>query len=446
MKKNKGKKESVWKKAVASNTEKQTKQASKLGYFMLPKNVKLFKETPGSKVRLDFLPYIVTDPNHPDKDEDNGVAVVGSQWYKRPFRIHRGIGVNNEYVVCPTSIGKRCPICEYRAKRQKEGAPKEELTALNATHRNLYIVIPKDAKDFDEVPHVWEISQFLFQDKLNEEIQEDEDNACFPALDEGKTVRIRFTEETFMKNKYADVSRIDFEDRDEYPESLLKTVPNLDEVLQILTYKELEAKFYEVVADADEEEEKEKSTPRKKTEIKSLDEDEDEDIDEDEDEEEEEEEVKPAPKKKGRPSKKVVEEEDDEDEDIDEEQDDEDEEIDDDDDDDEGIDDDDDEDEDEEEVPPKGMVKVKCVACGGTGKNSKGGVCSPCKGKGYKLVPSKKSVIEDDDDEEETPTPKKSKGKENKCPYKHTFGEDTDSFDDCNHCKVWQACYDANDA
>ena len=36
MKKNKGKKESVWKKAVASNTEKQTRQASKLGYFMLP--------------------------------------------------------------------------------------------------------------------------------------------------------------------------------------------------------------------------------------------------------------------------------------------------------------------------------------------------------------------------------------------------------------------------
>ena len=431
MKKNKGKKESVWKKAVASNTEKQTKQASKLGYFMLPKNVKLFKETPGSKVRLDFLPYVVTDPNHPDKDEDNGVAVVGTQWYKRPFRIHRGIGVNNEYVVCPTSIGKRCPICEYRAKRQKEGAPKEELTALNATHRNLYIVIPKDVKDFDEVPHVWEISQFLFQDKLNEEIQEDEDNACFPALDEGKTVRIRFTEETFMKNKYADVSRIDFEDRDEYPESLLKTVPNLDEVLQILTYKELEAKFYEVVADDDEEEEKEKSTPRKKTEIKSLDEeDEDEDIDEDDDDDEEE--VKPAPKKKGRPSKKVVEEEEEEEEEEDE-----------DDEDDEDID-----EEEEEEAPPKGMVKVKCVACGGTGKNSKGGVCSPCKGKGYKLVPSKKSVIEDDDDEEETPTPKKSKskGKENKCPYKHTFGEDTDSFDDCNHCKVWQACYDANDA
>ena len=409
MKKNKGKKESVWKKAVASNTEKQTKQASKLGYFMLPKNVKLFKETPGSKVRLDFLPYVVTDPNHPDKDEDNGVAVVGTQWYKRPFRIHRGIGVNNEYVVCPTSIGKRCPICEYRAKRQKEGAPKEELTALNATHRNLYIVIPKDVKDFDEVPHVWEISQFLFQDKLNEEIQEDEDNACFPALDEGKTVRIRFTEETFMKNKYADVSRIDFEDRDEYPESLLKTVPNLDEVLQILTYKELEAKFYEVVADDDEEED-------------------------------EEEEVKPAPKKKGRPSKKVVEEEEDEeeeDEDIDDDDDDDDEDID--------EEEDDEEEEEEEEAPPKGMVKVKCVACGGTGKNSKGGVCSPCKGKGYKLVPSKKSVIEDDD-EEETPTPKKSKGKENKCPYKHTFGEDTDSFDDCNHCKVWQACYDANDA
>lgn len=30
----------------------------------------------------------------------------------------------------------------------------------------------------------------------------------------------------------------------------------------------------------------------------------------------------------------------------------------------------------------------------------------------------------------------------NKCPYGHTFGKDTDRFDDCDDCSVWGACMD----
>lgn len=30
----------------------------------------------------------------------------------------------------------------------------------------------------------------------------------------------------------------------------------------------------------------------------------------------------------------------------------------------------------------KGTPKPKCIACGGTGRNSRGGLCSPCNGKG----------------------------------------------------------------
>jgi len=473
MKKNKGKKQSMWKKAVSVDTERQKKQASKMGYFVLPKNVRLFKETPGSKVKMDFLPYIVTDPNHPDKNAEYGIAEVGQQWYKRPFKIHRGIGVSNEYVVCPTSVGKKCPICEFRAKRQKEGAPKEELQALNAQSRNLYIIIPKGVKDFEEVPHVWEMSQFLFQDKLNEEIEEDEDNACFPDLEEGKTLRIRFTEEVFAKNKYAGIGRIDFQERDEaYPESILKEVPNLDEVLQILSYKELEAKFYEVEpGDEDEDEDDEgkhkSSSKSKKHQVKSLDDDEEDDTVDDDDDDE-----KPTPKKRGRsskpvveqddtvdddddeepvhkkrvPAKKVVEEEEEEEEEEDDEEDSEDE--------DDSDEDEDLEDEDEEEIP-KGMVKIKCIACGGSGKSSKGGVCSPCKGKGYKLVPAKKApVVEDDDDDDDAPVAKKGKDKgkdkkvkegAKKCPYRHEFGEDNDAFDECSGCKLWDDCYEASE-
>lgn len=36
-------------------------------------------------------------------------------------------------------------------------------------------------------------------------------------------------------------------------------------------------------------------------------------------------------------------------------------------------------------MPP--IPKKRCIACGGTGRNSKGGACVPCKG-----IPFKKTV------------------------------------------------------
>jgi len=93
-----------------------------------------------------------------------------------------------------------------------------------------------------------------------------------------------------------------------------------------------------------------------------------------------------------------------------------------------------------------------------------------------KKKPAKKAVVEDDDeeeqdadeDEEEEPAPKKKpakkpapveedddeeedepakpakkadcKGDCGKCPFGHKFGVDTDNFDDCDDCDVWDKC------
>ena len=106
---------------IKADSEKQKKDAKSYGYLLLPKDVKTFSPEPGSRVILDFIPYEVTDEKHPDRNESNEIAVPGSLWYKRPFKVHRNVGVNNETVVCLTSIGKKCPICEYLAKRTREG-------------------------------------------------------------------------------------------------------------------------------------------------------------------------------------------------------------------------------------------------------------------------------------------------------------------------------------
>jgi hypothetical protein len=286
---------------TTSNAKKQTSQGSSYGYLKLSKGVSVFSPDPGSRVKLDFLPYTVTDKNHPDKDEEMEIAVPGSLWYKRPFKIHRNIGGGNDAVVCLTSINKKCPICEEKAKMTRNGADKSETDPLKATNRNLYIVIPLDSKKHDKEIHIFDMSQFLFQDLLNEELEENEDNGIFPDVEEGLTLKTRFDEEAFMGNKFAKASRIDFVERAEtYDSSILDEVPNLDGVLQILTYEELKAKFFEIAdeedaGDLDDDEASPKKSSIKTKPKKSV-------AKEEEEEEEEEEEDKP----KGSPFKSKV--------------------------------------------------------------------------------------------------------------------------------------------
>jgi len=177
----------------------------------------------------------------------------------------------------------------------KEGAKWDDDTvrALKPSMRNLYVVIPKNNKNYSEEPHIWDISQFLFQDKLNEEIQENEEYETFPDLEEGYTLRIRFAEGTFGSNKFAEVSRIDFIERKKsYDESILEKIPSLDDVLEILPYHTIEAMFFgnmgpDEVEDEEYDDEDLKKKKRKVEEDEDIDDDMEEEEDEDEDDDDE---------------------------------------------------------------------------------------------------------------------------------------------------------------
>lgn len=347
------KRASKFKQSVAKNSHKQKTQASQYGYLNLPSGMNVFKEEPDTKVTLDFLPYPIIDQNHPDIDQDGEFPQLGDLWYKRPFKVHRNIGSENEAVVCPTSIKKKCPVCEYRAKRKKEGADQEELSAIKASNRNLYIVVPKNHKDYDEEPHIWDISKYLFQDMLNDEIEENKEYGVFPDPEEGLSVRIRFSENQLGRNKFAETSRIDFEEREkQYDEKILESVPNLDEVLNILTYEQIEKKFFELEAEEEtskaKEDDKGKSTEgRTRFGGKKEEKEKEKEVDKDEKKEEKE-------KEKERPS----------------------------------------------------MQRTK-------------------------------EKEKEKDKEEETTS--------NKCPHKHTFGEDCEKHDECDNCDSWDKCMDARE-
>ena len=418
--------------------KKRAKEGAQKGFSVsLPENVKRFAPKKGT-YKLDVIPYTVSAKKHPD-----GVA-AGELWCRRPFLIHYGIGVDNKPQVCPRTIGKPCPICEYyERERKRPGADEDALKEIRAKARELYNVIDLDNED--EGIQVLEMSYHLFGKLLENEINEADDDevAGFAELKGGKTLKVRFSESSMGTNKFLEATRIDFLDRDDYKKSILDDVVDLDTVFNILPYEELEAVFLEdegagMAADDDDE-------PKSKSKKKSYRDDDDDDdepkakkkskSDDDDDDDE--------PKTKSRRSSKKEESEDDDD----------DEkpksrrtakkaEPDDDDDDEapksrrtaakkskpepEPEDDDDDEkpkrkaapkkssdDDDDDDEAPKAKSKAK----------------------------KKPEPEEDDDDEPKAKKGGKKSSGGGECPLSNgVFGKDFNKFDECDDCEVWSEC------
>jgi len=161
----------------------------------------------------------------------------------------------------------------------------------------------------------------------------------------------------------------------------------------------------------------------------------------------------------------------------------------------------DDEIEDDDDDDQGELDENACVACDGTGKNSKGGKCKPCKGTGLKqkkaekkesepekedqsldwddlidmdesdlceVVEEEKLDVDMDDYEDidelrkliaeeleiDVPEPKKEKkekkgkNKKGKCPFNHEFGTDFDEEKECDEdeCDQYDACFEAYEA
>lgn len=246
------------------------------GYLKLPKGIQVYsvdipKKLNLLKVKFDIIPYLVNDVKHIDAKLG---AEVGEPWWRRPIRIHHHIGVDDDSVICLSTIGKKCPICEYQKELIANKASKEDIKALNYSKRSIYLVWPKDDADFDDEVHIFDISDFCFYDPLMVDTEEmNEYN--FPSLSDGKTLQVRFEKETFAGNEFPKATRISFVERDEqYEDAILDDVPCLDEILNILSYDELNVKFLAVSDEETSEtkgkvKEDEEKTPRSRKTTKS---------------------------------------------------------------------------------------------------------------------------------------------------------------------------------
>ena len=233
---------------VSGTIDSDNKLGSKFGNIMIPRGMKFIQPKIGEHIKMDFLLYEVTNPQHLDRKVENGVAVEGSYHYRMPYWCHKMVGVNNETVTCLKMFNKPCPICEYHAEiRKSEEASEEEKNKFAAKNWVLYVVIPIDHDSYEEEMYLFNFSHWNFQLQLKEELEEKPKFRRFPDLENGYTVDVRFGKGTFKGGKpFPKATRIDFMEREDangnsyaYPQDILDEVPKLDDLLIVKSYDEL---------------------------------------------------------------------------------------------------------------------------------------------------------------------------------------------------------------
>lgn len=207
----------------------------------LRSGVSFFKPKKG-KNEIRVVPFVMTGKNMEDIDK-------GELWFRMQILKHFSIGAENKSVICPRTIGKKCPICEHRSALIAQGKDKQddEVKALAPKKRDIFNVI--DLSEDDSTVHVWEVSNYNFGRKLEEEIREadDEDVAAqFADPKDGAILTIRMVEKSIGGNKYLETSRVDFTPSDPLDQEVIDQAIPFDQCLVVKGYDELNRMLFDL--------------------------------------------------------------------------------------------------------------------------------------------------------------------------------------------------------
>jgi hypothetical protein len=315
------------------------------------------------------------------------------------LKVHRNVGANHTSQICLASIGKKCPICEFREAQRKDEGDEKLISSLRPSRKNLYCVriLSIDGKPVREKTfQLFDFSDALFQEKFEEQIGDKPEFDYFPDPYEGVSIYVRFDEDSFGGFKFARPTRFEFEKREEqYTEEDLEQVPKLDDCLKIMDYEELKEMFFSGDIDSGDDDEEDEKPMKSKT------------VEKDEEPEEK------TTRRKKRQSRE--------------------------------------EEEEDEGITMEELDKMDIDE-----------LTDYCEKNKLKIDPYEYKEDEEDElrmdmadelgltkeEEPEEPEPepeparrKSKRGKEElECPFGHRFGKDNDRFDDCDDCDLWNEC------
>ena len=212
-------------------------------YLKLPDGIKRFEVKEAGTEIFDVISF-EANYNSSHFGEDADIVQAGDDVYGRIYGRHV---IDKKYYACPQSIDKPCPFCEEEEKLKKDwDNTKEERKVLRAQVRFLYNTWQ------DEQASVYDASAYKFETPLREELKADEANEDFQFLDKGKSLVIRYAEDTYNGKKFFEPKRFDFEDREDLDESVLDEIADLNEVLVFKSYEDLEKILHTIGEDVEE--------------------------------------------------------------------------------------------------------------------------------------------------------------------------------------------------
>ncbi len=262
-----------------------------LSTLKLPSGCNLFQVKQAGPKRFDIIPYTV--------GKGNPFSDPGEMYFERTYYTHRGIGPNNESVVCMYKTFKKpCFICEHRGKLAKDPDTDEKvIKELAPKERQLFNVF--DHKDKDRGVQIFENSFHTFGKMLDEYIKnadEEDHYEYFADPKRGSTLKVGFSEEKMGGYSFLKASSFEFKLRTEPLDSeLLEKAYCLDDLIRQPTYEEVKKLMLQTGDGDDDENEDEDEDEKPKGKVKANKPSKNGDDDEDEDEDD-----KPAKTGKGK--------------------------------------------------------------------------------------------------------------------------------------------------
>ena len=215
------------------------------------KDVKYFKPSneKDGNYAVDIIPFVIKSKRHPAVKRG---AVVGVDTaYKLDVLVHFGVGPSKKAVVCPTTFGLPCPICEAaeEVKREK-GYQSEDFKALKPKKRTLYNLV--DVDNLKDGVQVYDASTAWFEEKMVSAAEGRGKKKGLPILpfddiEAGYTVEFQTVIKSTGTGKAAEPQNFVFEPRGEaLPKSLINKAVDFTEFLKLSTYEEIKAIFHGV--------------------------------------------------------------------------------------------------------------------------------------------------------------------------------------------------------
>jgi hypothetical protein len=264
-----------------------------------PKGIPIWAPKKEGEYRISVLPFKATDKIKKFVPKKTRFCDPGDLHYEQTYHNHRGIGPNNQTVICAAgTFNKPCPVCEFRARGfqnpDRDQDDEKVLKDLKPKERQLWLIYDHD--DPKKGLQLFDVSFYLFGENLFGKIDRIKDPKRKAKADQfadpknGSMLVVGAVEKSMGKGPpFLEFSDIQFEAREEpLPKELVKQAAETDlsACIRLPDYADLKKIFTTGIAgggkkkDEEEPEDEDADTPE--------DEDEDEDSEGDGDEDAEE--------------------------------------------------------------------------------------------------------------------------------------------------------------